>query len=147
MRGEMLAVGTKAELIRRFGDRFHVHLMMKSQFVGDAAREAAVRRWIESNSNLEGAVVEREMLHGQLRFWIPRRRRRRTMGRGASDESPTGGTHVRGDGRQERGEEGTLVTVFRELEAHKLALGIEYYSVVQTNLEDVFLNVVGQDEH
>ncbi|ETN41754.1 uncharacterized protein HMPREF1541_03691 [Cyphellophora europaea CBS 101466] len=119
MRRHMLAVGEKGDLIRRYGDRYHVHLMLRREVVGEKQAELRVRHWIEEN--VARAVIEREMLHGQLRFWVPR-----TSGK----EAALGG----------------LAHVFRLLEENKVALAIEYYSVVQTNLEDVFLNVVGREE-
>lgn len=122
MKKHMLAVGEKGDLIRRFGDRYHVHVMLRGDVVGNEAAEARVRLWIEQN--VPGAVIEREMLHGQLRFWVPRRK--------SDGDGATGGS--------------SLVGVFTLLEQNKEELGIEYYSVVQTNLEDVFLNVVGQEE-
>lgn len=125
MKKHMLAVGEKGDLIRRFGDRYHVHVMLRGDVVGNEAAEQRVRSWIEGN--VPGAVIEREMLHGQLRFWVPRRKS--DGGGGAATATGSG-----------------LVGVFSLLEANKEALGIEYYSVVQTNLEDVFLNVVGQEE-
>jgi ATP-binding cassette, subfamily A (ABC1), member 3 len=120
MRGGMLAVGAKGELIRRFGDRWHVHVMLRGEVVGNREVEGRVRKWIEGN--IVGARIEREMLHGQLRFWVPR---------------AESGEGAKGNG---------LADVFRLLEERKDDLCIEYYSVVQTNLEDVFLNVVGQQE-
>lgn len=114
MRGKMLAVGTKRDLIQRFGDRWHVHLILRQDVVGNRAAEERMRRWVEEE--VEGARVERELLCGQLRFWVP------------------------------RSTEGGLARVFEMLERRKGELGIEYYSVVQTGLEDVFLNVVGQEE-
>ena len=130
MRRRMLAVGTKGELIWRFGDRWHVHLLLKQDLgvtrqQGGAVNEERVKKWIETE--VVGARIEREMLHGQVRFWIPR-----TGGVG-------GGSGV-GVGN------GGLAEVFALLERSKEELGIEYYSVVQTGLEDVFLNVVGEED-
>lgn len=130
MKRRMLAVGSKRDLIRRFGDRWHVHLLLNTRVGGQMGpiagreQEERVKRWIEHE--VPGAQIEREMLHGQVRFWVPRRNT------DDADSQAAGG--------------GGLAEVFRLLEAKKEELGIEYYSVVQTNLEDVFLNVVGAQE-
>jgi ATP-binding cassette, subfamily A (ABC1), member 3 len=122
MRRKMLAVGTKGDLIRRYGDRWHVHLLLKRSLRQglradnlEREREENVKHWIETE--VQGARIEREMLHGQVRFWVPR-----------------------------TNNGGGLAQVFSLIEANRERLWIEYYSVVQTNLEDVFLNVVGQQE-
>ncbi|KIW43596.1 uncharacterized protein PV06_04683 [Exophiala oligosperma] len=134
MNRHMLAVGERKDLSRRYGSGFHVHVMLeRNTAVADNGAEAEettakkdVKDWIEQN--LPGAVVEREMLHGQLRFWLPRR-------------CPGGP-----EGSAQKGEAAVLATTFRILETNKQRLGIEYYTVVQTDWEDVFLNVIRQDQ-
>lgn len=127
MKKHMLVVGEKRELSRRYGNRFHVHLKLCSPSTSSdesemTVTESEVKGWIRAN--MPGAVVEREMLHGQLRFWIPRRI-------GVQEGIVSEGAE-------------TLAMVFRKLEMHKRRLGIEYYTVLQTDWEDVFLNVIGR---
>lgn len=124
MKNHMLAVGVKRDLSRRYSKGFHVHAMLErcSTEGEKVAAEKQLKEWIEHN--VPTAVIEREMLHGQIRFWIPR----------WSD----------GPGETARGEASVLAAMFKILEMNKHGLGIEYYTVVQTDWEDVFLNVVGQ---
>ncbi|KIW11148.1 hypothetical protein PV08_10448 [Exophiala spinifera] len=127
MNKHMLAVGERRDLSRRYGTGFHVHVMLGRSTSAEAEETMAknkVKDWIQQN--VPGAVVEREMLHGQLRFWIPR--------------------HPEGSEGSTRGDASVLATTFRLLETSKQRLGIEYYTIVQTDWEDIFLNVIRQDQ-
>ena len=134
---KMLALGTSEGLRRKHGDRYHVHLIMKTAPHTSDDDMGMVKQWL--TSNLEGAAVEEKTFHGQLRFSVP-------AVRSAAEEPNSAGTsndiiQSANDRDVNRSGIGALFTM---LEAHKEELGFEYYSVSQTTLDQVFLSIVGK---
>lgn len=134
---KMLALGTSEGLRRKHGDRYHVHLIMRTAPHTSDDDMVMVKHWI--TANLEGAVVEDKTFHGQLRFSVP-------ASRPAAEEPKSAGTTTdiiqsANDRDANRSGVGALFTM---LEAHKEELGFEYYSVSQTTLDQVFLSIVGK---
>ncbi|RPB01721.1 P-loop containing nucleoside triphosphate hydrolase protein [Choiromyces venosus 120613-1] len=116
---KMLAVGTGNDLRRRWGDGYYIHLVLKSAPASTEAETQNVKDWIVRR--FHGAVVEQRSFHGQVRFSVP-------IWRG-EDESqneimPTEASQKGGTGVNR-------------------ALGLKYYSVSQTTLDQVFLTIVG----
>lgn len=134
---KMLALGTSEGLRRKHGDRYHVHLIMKTAPHTTDEEMVVVKEWI--NSNLEGAVVENKTFHGQLRFSVPANRATAKEVRPAS--SSTDIVQSANDRDANRSGIGALFTM---LETHKKELGFEYYSISQTTLDQVFLSIVGK---
>ncbi len=134
---KMLALGTSEGLRRKHGDRYHVHLIMKTAPHTSDDDMAMVKQWIATN--LEGAVVEDKTFHGQLRFSVP-------ASRSVPQEPKSAGTSTdiiqSADDRDANGS--GIGALFTMLEAHKEELGFEYYSVSQTTLDQVFLTIVGK---
>lgn len=134
---KMLALGTSEGLRRKHGDRYHVHLIMKTAPHTPESEMDRIKLWI--NTHLDGAAVEDRTFHGQLRFSVPASRS--ALQQPQHPKSP----EVRVDAIQEvdanRSGVGALFTL---LEAHKEELGFEYYSVSQTTLDQVFLSIVGK---
>ena len=109
-----LALDTVAGLRRRFGDDWHVHVVLRGAPHVPNKTAERVRAWIEQN--IVGAEFEEtRMWHGQLRFKVHR--------------------HVLGS---------SAATLFRQLERNKEMLRLEHYSVSQTTLDQVFLTIVGR---
>lgn len=131
---KMLALGTSEGLRRKHGDRYHVHLIMKTAPHTPESEMDRIKLWI--NTHLDGAAVEDRTFHGQLRFSVPASR--------SAPQHPKS-PEVRVDAIQEvdanRSGVGALFTL---LEAHKEELGFEYYSISQTTLDQVFLSIVGK---
>jgi ATP-binding cassette subfamily A (ABC1) protein 3 len=65
----MLAVGTSDYLKRKHGDRYYVHLLLKSAPYTESTEEDHVKAWIRSTFN--GAEIDEKSHHGQMRFSIP----------------------------------------------------------------------------
>jgi len=109
-----LALDTVAGLRKRFGDDWHVDVVLRgAPHVPNKVAER-VRAWIEEN--IAGSVFEdTRMWHGQLRFKVHR--------------------HVIGN---------SAASLFRQLEENRQMLRLEYYSVSQTTLDQVFLTIVGR---
>ncbi|KAJ9661232.1 hypothetical protein H2201_006591 [Coniosporium apollinis] len=115
---KMLAMGSSEELRRKWGDKWFVHVVHRTAPRTSQAEMEALRDWVEAN--IPRAEVEDKMMHGQLRFSVP----------------------VAG---YEKGTEGgveSIAQLFQLLERHKEELAIEYYSVSQTTLDQVFLAIV-----
>lgn len=134
---KMLALGTSEGLRRKHGDRYHVHLIMKTAPHTSDDDMAMVKQWL--TSNLEGAAVEEKTFHGQLRFSVP-------AIRSAAEEPNSAGTSndiIQSANDRDANRSG-IGALFTMLEAHKEELGFEYYSVSQTTLDQVFLSIVGK---
>ncbi|PWW78500.1 P-loop containing nucleoside triphosphate hydrolase protein [Tuber magnatum] len=126
---KMLAVGTSNDLRTRWSDGYRIHLVLKSAPISTEAEMRNVKNWVLSR--FRGAVVEQRSFHGQIRYSIP-------IWRGESgnenDITPIGASQRGGTG---------VKRVFKALEEAKETLGLEYYSVSQTTLDQVFLTIVG----
>ncbi|CUS09342.1 unnamed protein product [Tuber aestivum] len=126
---KMLAVGTSNDLRTRWSDGYYIHLVLKSAPTSTEAEMHNVKDWVLRR--FRGAVVEQRTFHGQIRYSIP-------IWRGEdgneNDITPTGAS--------QRGVTG-VNRVFKTLEEAKEALGLQYYSVSQTTLDQVFLTIVG----
>ena len=125
----MLAIGTADELRKAHGDALNVHLV-----AADAPRTSdhdmqRMREWVQSH--IAGATVEERTYHGQLRFSVANNSTQITNAHSPSSSSarPNSSGH-------------TIRALFDLLETHKEGLGIAYYSVSPTSLDQIFLNVV-----
>lgn len=117
MAGRMLTLGAVEELRERWGSVWHVHLVVAgSAGWGEMER---VRCWVRGR--VEGAVVEERGCPGQIRFTVP------ATSRG---------------GQGSEGRSGGIGQLFRLLDENKRELGIEYYSVGQTTMDEVFVRIV-----
>ncbi|MCJ1475765.1 hypothetical protein MMC13_004429 [Lambiella insularis] len=140
MATKMLALGTSDELRRKHGQRYHVHLLMKSAPYTPPAEAEAVKAWIAST--FPDALTEEKTFHGQIRFSVG-------TGSGApSAPPPLDGSAIDAIQAEKRlaapaGHRG-IAALFDTLERSKNALGWEYYSVSQTTLDQVFLSIVGK---
>ena len=134
---KMLALGTSEGLRRKHGDRYHVHLIMKTAPHTNAEEMILVKEWI--HSNLEGAVIEDKTFHGQLRFSVPAKRSTVEEVRSAGSS-----TDIIQSANNKDADLSGIGALFTTLEANKKELGFEYYSVSQTTLDQVFLSIVGK---
>ena len=129
----MLALGTSEYLRKKHGDRYHVHLIMRTAPHTAAEEMERIKDWI--SANVEDALVEQKTYHGQLRFSVPAHSMQTNSIQDKQNESveTVDGASISGIGG-----------LFTMLESHKEALGFEYYSVSQTTLDQVFLSIVGK---
>ena len=91
-----------------------------------------VRGWILEH--FPHADVEEKTYHGQLRFSVP------------VGERFIGEKGEELDQITSAGGSGGISALFSRLEQEKEQLNIEYYSVSQTTLDQVFLSIVGKHE-
>ncbi|MCJ1419949.1 hypothetical protein MMC32_006305 [Xylographa parallela] len=144
MAKKMLALGTSDYLRKMHGDRYHVHLLMKTAPYTKVEETDNVKVWIANA--FPGAITEDKAFHGQIRFSV-------------SASSPVSFTAKSADSLSSkeleiepesesslpaaRGRSG-IASLFSTLENNKQQLGFEYYSVSQTTLDQVFLSIVGK---
>lgn len=115
MSSRMLTVGTVDGLRRRWGDVYHVHLVMKSAPYTSDGEMRGLRDWVRRC--LPEAKAEDKTYCGQLRFTVPARAK---IG----------------------GRKGGVGGLFRWLEESKEGLGVDHYSVGQTTMDEVFVKIV-----
>lgn len=126
----MLAVGTGEELRKRWGDGYHVHLVLKSAPASTADEMARVKIWVLDK--FRGAVMEDRSFHGQMRFSVPvYRGEHQVEAEAEADEEDTIGS-VDSVGATKKGK--GVNRVFKILEGSKEELGLEFYSVSQSTL-------------
>ncbi|KAF8449911.1 hypothetical protein BGX38DRAFT_1269707 [Terfezia claveryi] len=129
----MLALGTGDYLRRTHGDKYHIHLVLKSAPNSSQEEIDNVKHWIVRT--FAGAEVEEKSFHGQIKFSVPEHLHSRGNGR-------LSGVDIIEDGVAVIKATGGVSSVFESLEENKEKLGLEYYSVAQTSLEDIFLKIV-----
>ena len=127
MSKRMLTLGTVEGLRRRWGDVYHVHLVSSSAPYSGSGEMERLKGWIRQNLN--GAELEDKTYGGQIRFSVPARR-----------SGMAGGSGGKG-----------IEQLFRLLEQYRQQLGIEYYSIGQTTMDEVFVKIVrmhgGEEEN
>ena len=141
MAKKMLALGTSDYLRRKHGDRYHVHILMKSAPRTPNAEIEAVKSWIVNH--FPDAIADEKTFHGQIRFSVPAHSQPR-----ASDErgesSSFDDDKISNYSEKPPLKQSGISTLFSKLESNKHDLGFEYYSVSQTTLDQVFLSIVGK---
>lgn len=155
MKRRMLALGTGRELGARWGAGAVVQLVLRSAPATTGAEMDAVKAWLAAR--VAGVEFERWWAkggaHGLLRFRV-RRAGRSTTPPGcsvvdvdeASKTASTPATTITTTTTPTEKETLDTPGLIQLLEAHREELGIEYYSVSPTTLDEVFLRVVGREE-
>ena len=139
MARKMLALGTSDYLRRKHGDRYHVHILMKSAPYTPDSEIEAVKSWIMNH--FPDVITEEKTFHGQIRFSVPAH---------SIPVERDGKVSVWSDDKISSYSEKTPIeqngisALFSNLENNKQSLGFEYYSVSQTTLDQVFLSIVGK---
>lgn len=124
----MLAVGTGEELRRRWGDGYHVHLVLKSAPASTADEMTYLKNWVLDK--FRGAVLEDRSFHGQMRFSVPMYRGEDEVEDEGDEDDTIDSVDSVGATKKGKG----VNRVFKILEASKQELGLEYYSVSQSTL-------------
>lgn len=165
MAKRMLAVGTADELRKKHGDAYHVHCVHKDAPYSSEHDMAKIKSFI--HRTFPGAITEERSFHGQIRFSVPGDRTAAAAVHGGEDEisldqdeklhiiddkneilttvSPAVASahhHSSSSESSPSSSSNSISALFSHLEAHKAALGLEYYSVSQATLDQVFLSIV-----
>ena len=129
MAKKMLAIGTSDYLRRKHGDRYYVHLITRTAPHTLTEEMERIRQWVLQH--FDDAEVEEKTYHGQMRFSV--------LARPSSFNVEAGEDDINSVGTATKGGISELFTL---LEHHKDDLGLEYYSVSRTTLDQVFLTIV-----
>lgn len=164
MKRRMLALGTGRELGKKWGEGMVVQVVLKSAPDTTEEEMEKVKAWLAER--VKGIEFERWWAkggaHGLLRFRV--RRAGTTAMAGTLDKKAgaqitqdevdkdastlAGSVNEASKTNTPTPTTGTLDTpgLIQLFEAHREELGIEYYSVSPTTLDEVFLRVVGREE-
>lgn len=145
MAKQMLALGTTDHLRRKYGNMYHIHLVHSQAPHTSPEDMERIRTWAEYT--FLGADIEQKTYHGQLRFSVPASSEAaETKGNASSVVDEYDEIHV-DTGKPASGMQhgnSSISKLFTRLEESKTALGIQFYSVSQTTLDQVFLTIVGR---
>ncbi|KAL6709632.1 hypothetical protein ACN47E_001060 [Coniothyrium glycines] len=154
MKRKMLALGTVADLGEQYGDAWVVQLVLKSAPETTEEEMDAAKEWVRRR--IPGVQLDkwgsRGGGHGQLRFKVLKAAHSATGEPTQSSSPHEKGTITEEEVRPVTTNASTASDVsgipglIQLLEANRTELGLEYYSVSPTTLDEVFLRVVGEEE-
>ncbi|KAF7958317.1 hypothetical protein EAE96_001868 [Botrytis aclada] len=142
MAKRMLAMGTSDRLRSKFGGSYYVHLVLKSAPHTTDDEISNLKAWIDDN--FRNAVIEDKTFHGQMRFSVPvssyssKQSEMKMGGELDEDEIYSTGTSIDEPILRDSG----IGSLIMKLEDQREELGLEYYSVSPTTLDQVFLTIV-----
>ena len=143
MARHMLALGTADQLRKKHSDAMHVHLVHRDAPYTSDKDMAEIKNFVVTT--FPGVHTENRSFHGQFRFSCPA-----AMADSIVNDSIDGSNSSVGKGgaMEKECSVGTprsgISSLFAQLEANKQNLGLEYYSVSQATLDQVFLSIVGK---
>ncbi|KAK9480821.1 hypothetical protein V1514DRAFT_288489 [Lipomyces japonicus] len=114
----LLAVGTTDHLRKRFGDMYLVHFVYKNDNTRNDLRLQKILQWTTEFFGSHAVKLDDRIYNGQVKLTIP-------------TKSKNGITI-------------SVAEIFGAIEEAKNKLEIQYYSVSQSSLEQVFLNIIGE---
>lgn len=125
----ILAVGKTENLRQKYGNMYHVHLVLKSTPVSSREEMDAVEEWVK------GAFPDARLdsfgnFHGQIKFSVPAVLPDKWVLDADSELERVGRKKSR------------VGALFSLLEENKDRIGLQFYSIRATTMEEVFLNVV-----
>jgi ATP-binding cassette subfamily A (ABC1) protein 3 len=141
MKRKMLALGTVGDLGEQYGDAWVVQLVLRSAPDTSEGEMEGVKEWVRQN--IPGVEMDkwggRGGGHGQLRFKVLKAA---STSHGdklvEEDVQPVASTSSL--------DLNSIPGLIQLLEKNREQLGLEYYSVSPTTLDEVFLRVVGEEE-
>lgn len=143
MKRKMLTLGTTKQLGDQWGDAFVVQLVLNSAPHTTTEEMNRVKDWV--TSTIPGVQLDKWGSqgggHGQLRFRVLKESREV---REIADEKAL--AQHEGVVQLRRNDLQSIPGLIQVLEENRVALGLEYYSVSPTTLDEVFLRVVGSEE-
>lgn len=158
MKRKMLALGTVGQLGEQYGDAWVVQLVLKSAPETTEEEMEACKEWVRRK--IPGVQMDkwgsRGGGHGQLRFKVLKAARGEHF---KHDVEESHAPSSRNDSiektptdadvelvRTQSSDLGGIPGLIQLLESNREDLGLEYYSVSPTTLDEVFLRVVGEEE-
>lgn len=152
MKRKMLALGTVGQLGEQYGDAWVVQLVLKSAPETTEEEMEACKEWVRRK--IPGVQMDkwgsRGGGHGQLRFKVLKAAKGEEVSRAPSSGADSI-EKTRADAnvelvRTQSSDMGGIPGLIQLLESNREELGLEYYSVSPTTLDEVFLRVVGEEE-
>ena len=146
MAKKMLALGTSADLRRKHGDLYHVHLMLTSAPYSTTEEIELIRTWLAQTFS-STTISDKKIFHRQIRFSFPATF---FLSEKGQSNKVVEGTKIQ-DSQTQQGSSGTpsdgtaaggIGALFVILERDKRALGCQYYSVSKTTFDDIFSRIV-----
>jgi hypothetical protein len=135
----LLSVGTTQFLRQKYGNMYHIHLILKSAPRSTHDEIQAVEKWIRQQF-FGACLYPLGNYHGQVRFSIPAN---------SSLEDDQYHDHTESTEKAEdritimvQPETNIVRTLFTLLETNKDTMGISDYSIAATTLDEVFLNIL-----
>lgn len=152
MKRKMLALGTVGQLGEQYGDAWVVQLVLKSAPETTEEEMEACKEWVRRK--IPGVQMDkwgsRGGGHGQLRFKVLKAAKgEEVFGAPFSGEDSIEKTNADANVelvRTQSSDLGGIPGLIQLLESNREELGLEYYSVSPTTLDEVFLRVVGEEE-
>jgi ABC-type multidrug transport system ATPase subunit len=152
MKRKMLALGTVGQLGEQYGDAWVVQLVLKSAPETTEEEMEACKEWVRRK--IPGVQMDkwgsRGGGHGQLRFKVLKAAKGEEVPRApSSGEDSIEKTNADANVelvRTRSSDLGGIPGLIQLLESNRDELGLEYYSVSPTTLDEVFLRVVGEEE-
>lgn len=144
MARRMLAVGTADVLRKKHGNHHDVHIVHKDAPHTSTADMESIKTTVKQL--FPGAEIEDRVFHGQMRFSVPNEGQAppATSEKDSSLDLKESGT-TESDSLKKghhSGYETGISALFARLEENKQKLGLEYYSVSQATLDQVFLSII-----
>lgn len=151
MKRKMLALGTVTELGDQYGDAWVVQLVLKSAPATTEEEMNTVKQWIKNR--IPGVQLDkwgsRGGGHGQLRFKVFKAATAPVWENTQLAKNEKITVNVQEVERLQKttsSDVGGIPGLIRLLESNRDEIGLEYYSVSPTTLDEVFLRVVGEEE-
>lgn len=153
MKRKMLALGTVSDLGNQYGDAWVVQLVLRSAPDTTEQEMLGVKQWIQRR--IPGVQLDkwgsRGGGHGQLRFKVLKAATLSSdplhpelgLEKDAITDAEVSKVHTNSSTAPDLGGIPGLIQL---LESNREELGLEYYSVSPTTLDEVFLRVVGEEE-
>lgn len=144
MKRKMLALGTVGQLGEQYGDAWVVQLVLRSAPETTTEEMEAVKGWV--SQRIPGVQMDkwgsRGGGHGQLRFKVLKSAASSAMPEKGADSQTQ---HMEATASS-ASDLGGIPGLIQLLESNREELGLEYYSVSPTTLDEVFLRVVGEED-
>jgi ABC-type multidrug transport system ATPase subunit len=132
MSKRILVVGTTENLRQKYGNMYHVHLVLKTTPISSREEMDAVEEWVKGTFP-DARFDSFGNFHGQIKFSVPA-----TL----SDERVADtDSALEGLGRKKS----RVGALFSLLEENRDTIGLQFYSIRATTMEEVFLNVVKEN--
>jgi ATP-binding cassette, subfamily A (ABC1), member 3 len=129
----ILALGTTAHLRQKYGNLYHVHLVLASAPTSSKDEMEAVEAWVERS--FSGVAFDPYgNYHGQIKFSVP------ALHRDTVQDTEDRITEV--DETKQSG----VGALFSLLEKSRDTMGLQSYSVRATTMDEVFLRVIRDND-